>query len=1301
MPRRIHETDPKETFAVKRLLPHLLLLAVALAAARSCPATETEHIGIQVLPAPGKVQVDGRFDDWDLTGGVLACGDVENLRDKLSVWFHMMYDQKGLYLLARWNDATPLNNPGSSRGDYGFQGDCLQVRIVTAPDTKQERCSHLTCWRDRDGIDVIDVAYGRKFDQGGMKDAQKQGAVQELRTRDDGKGYVQEIYVPWALLCSQAVRPKAGDSLIVTVEPNFCTEALFRITIKDVFKADVVPDRVFTFMSSGCWGTGTLEPKGGVPLRNVRLSDGREFKVAMKSGLPVVDWTGLIQVKKLLGHKTIELTMPEDGYVSLHIRDADGAVLRHLLSASFMTAGRHAVRWDGLTTPNWRTPGEPVPPGEYAWHAIWHKGLGLRLVGWAHNAGSAPWDGPSGRTNWGGDHGMPICCDHDAERVYLGWSGAEAGKALLACDFEGSVQWKNSRGGMAGCTRVAVDGSTVYGQNWKGVLYRLDAKTGGYTNWEGTDTTDLAVLSIWPDLRDKAKDRKIKDVEADALHAAGGKLYLAVTQFDRVGVLDGRTGRLLKTVEIKRPVDLEAGPDGRLYVISEWTKLLAVEPATGRASTVVNGLQSANGLAIDAAGRLYVGLRDPDHQVRVYDRTGKLLRTIGRKGGRPLLGKWARDGMRFIAGMTVDPKGRLWVMELDDKPKRVSVWDTQTGRFVKEFFGPAAYGALGGAIDPADPLLMVGHGCEWRLDSKTGRASCVGVITRDGTSNARFGTAANGRLYLAVAGNWAFNEGPLRIYQRLGDADYRLRTVIYGVDKDGNEIGVTGHGQSAKAVKTAVWADENGDGERQQDEVAAFDGHHKFSGWYMNVTPELALYSGSKQFKPAGFTKCGAPRYDLSRPVEMPAPGLGSADGRLVLRGGDYGVDRTWLSCYDIATRRLRWRYPDNFNGVHGSHRACPPQVGMIRGSFGPCGAARLPEPIGNIWMIATNVGEWHILTGEGFYLARLFEGDPMKMSFPAPAVPGAILDNCPPGMGGEDFGGSIAYARDGNLYCQAGKTAFWNVRVVGLDTVKRLKGGSIRIDDADLARARAFRAQYLQEAVGTKRMAVRKLTPTFSGDLDKDFRDAGAQVIEYEKQRQAAARSAAAWDDTNLYLAWDVKDDTPWANGAEAPEYLYAHGDTVDFQLGSDPKADRNRGEPVVGDLRLSIGPFHGQPAAVIYRPKAKDKAPKTFYSGVVRDGYVVESVVVVQDARITVKLRRDKKGYVVEAAMPLSAVGLRPGAGLKLRADFGVTHGDKAGKDTVLRTYWHNQNTGIVNDEVFELKLEPRNWGEITFKE
>ena len=119
--------------------------------------TETENFGIQVLPAPGKVVIDGKFDDWDLSGGIFACGDVETQRDTYSAWFHAMYDRDNLYLLARWNDATPLNNPGSTLGDLGWNGDALQVRVIIHPDTPEAVSNNLTCWKGRDGGDVVQV----------------------------------------------------------------------------------------------------------------------------------------------------------------------------------------------------------------------------------------------------------------------------------------------------------------------------------------------------------------------------------------------------------------------------------------------------------------------------------------------------------------------------------------------------------------------------------------------------------------------------------------------------------------------------------------------------------------------------------------------------------------------------------------------------------------------------------------------------------------------------------------------------------------------------------------------------------------------------------------------------------------------------------------------------------------------------------------------------------------------------------------------------------------------------------------
>lgn len=267
---------------------------------------------------------------------------------------------------------------------------------------------------------------------------------------------------------------------------------------------------------------------------------------------------------------------------------------------------------------------------------------------------------------------------------------------------------------------------------------------------------------------------------------------------------------------------------------------------------------------------------------------------------------------------------------------------------------------------------------------------------------------------------------------------------------------------------------------------------------------------------------------------------------------------------------------------------------------------------------------------------------------------------------------------------------------MTGLDQVKAIAGSKISISDADIKQAQGFREAYLQEVTGTRRTTVARLTPTFTGNLDQDFK--GTELMSYQKQDEAAIRSAVTWDDKNLYLAWEVKDNTPWMNSATDPAQMYIGGDTVDFQLGTVADADKNRGEGVLGDLRLSIGNLQGTPTAVIFRKVSTVKKPRTFSSGVVRT-YIMDYVDIVAGANIMVKPTQGRN-YIVEAAIPLAALGFTPADGLTLRGDFGATHGDTGGR-TRLRSYWSNQHTGIVDDAVFELQMEPKNWGELNFKQ
>ena len=84
----------------------------------------------------------------------------------------------------------------------------------------------------------------------------------------------------------------------MTVEPNFTLAGTGRISVKDIFRPGMPIDRVFTFTAKKTWGVATLMPAGPVEPQPVHLADGRTFPVKLENGQPVIDWTGLIQVRE-------------------------------------------------------------------------------------------------------------------------------------------------------------------------------------------------------------------------------------------------------------------------------------------------------------------------------------------------------------------------------------------------------------------------------------------------------------------------------------------------------------------------------------------------------------------------------------------------------------------------------------------------------------------------------------------------------------------------------------------------------------------------------------------------------------------------------------------------------------------------------------------------------------------------------------------------------------------------------------------------------------------------------------------
>ena len=1394
-------------------------------------ATETENRGFRVLPAPGKVAIDGKTDDWDLSGGIFACGDVEHLRDQYAVWFHAMYDKDNIYLLARWNDPTPMNNP-ENFGGHGFNADCLQVRFIVFPEAVDKVATWWTLWRDARGQTVADRSSPgprNGFAENPLDPlprAEEQGVQQAFLAFPDGKGYAQEVAIPWKLLTANGMAPQPGESFRMTIEPNFTAGAYGRITIKDLFDANTAaPDRIFTFRAFKHWGTATLEPRGHVDPQPVRLADRRTFPVTLKDGIPTVDWTGVIAKFEWPGFKPVNFAMPFDGYVSLNIIAPDGSVARHLLNWDRRTKGPVTVKWDGLSDATYRTPGEPLPAGDYTWKAIAHPGAKLTFRGYACYGGRVPWNsGP--KDEWLGDHGVPSDVVTDGERMYLACNGAEGGRHLIATDLKGTLIWGlQNTTGAADPEHIAVADGSVYILHPKavwmgtgGTITRATAATGAYDMWPGTKSHILPIASVWPEgqpgpdhldgidahagklyvsasdpsfftqdvadwkaliqqlrsgtplarrimaevdpetctrldgfLADKvAQDKAFatwnggprfdnevvlalnallaaRDVAPDTAALSPAACALANRRFleqtfgaalhpkgpDTVAVLDIANGKVTRTWPVPLAGALRAADATHVYVVSGGSSIVVLDPTTGRLTPFADRLSNAKGLALDRAGHVYASVDAPDRQVIVFDAKGRESARIGRKGGRAPLGPWQADGLFAPAGIAVDRENKLWVMEHDRHPKRVSVWNLADGAFVADFFGPTHYGASGSAINPRDPNLMVGVGCEWRLDPRTGKSACVGAFDRQYHEFAAFREGANGRLYLyTVYGD--HGRGGVQVFERLGDANYALRAVLRNAGDQRKGPG-----------RAELWVDANGDGQEQPGEVQSQEGIlfcESNNGWCLNLGPDLTLYPFDikdktlKALPAAGFNACGAPAYSLATLRPMPAAmsagyerGSGcavpSADNKMILvnlRVKDHPAKFVWHG-FDLATGALKWTYPNPYYQVHGSHNAPAPEPGLFRGAFGPVGEVALAGAAGNAWIINGNVGEWNVLTSEGFYLTRLFNGNIFEWKWPADTTPGSDMTDVPPGCGGEDFGGSVTQASDpsagsghgGRVFVQGGKNGIWNLELTGLDQAVALPGGKLTLAPEDTKRALALRDDALQTAAAGAKLVVKRATTPLTGILARDF--AGATIVDYQKTEDARVRTALTHDDTTLYIGWEVRDSTPWINGATDISQMYACGDTVDLQLGTDAAADPKRGKAARGDIRLSIGNLQGKPTAVLYKFVSTDKKPRTFTSGVIK-GYEVDWVDALADARIQVRTIKD--GYTVEAAIPLATLGIKLTPNLALRGDVGVTHADPSGTRTKLRTHWANQQTGLVDDVVFELQIAPQNWGELVFE-
>jgi hypothetical protein len=1030
----------------------------------------------------------------------------------------------------------------------------------------------------------------------------------------------------------------------------------------------------------------------------------------------------------------VPFTMPEAGYATLVIEDAQGRRVRNLVSDTWFPAGPQAAAWDGLDEsgridgPNagiYTVLGAPVAPGAYGVRGLFHGPIALSYELSVNSPGAPPWS--TAPSPWRPASGGWLA-DHTSPRAALFLPGPRPRLLLASPVSEGNdaVIWTDLAG-------HKLDGRRWLGGAWTGASHlardagpRAVAGTSAYAGvaWEGhlrltAVRDDGAFPPVVP-----APAPETAATSLGGLAAWNGLLVAALPDENAVVFIDAATGQTRGRAPLPDGRGLAFDAEGRLLALSG-RRLLAFArpepPALGEARVLVDaGLEDPNALTVDAAGDIYVADRGASHQVKVFDARGRPRRTIGLPGGARV-GPYDPRHMDRPAGLAVASDGHLWVAEDSTTPRRVSVWTT-AGAFVEAFYGPPQYGG-GGALDPRDRARFYYAAqdkqstLEFALDWKSGTSTPRAILwlggaeatdppgkTGPGTPvyvgdrlyltdvfNSRpVGGSFNGNLWL-VRGARAVRVASLGVagaWPLLATPPFRARWPE-GVDP-------------AKPSEPMIyaWSDLDGDGRASPEEVTLARG--RIGSLTLNERLELCT-AGAMVFAPEGFTPGGAPRYDArhgrARAGSFYLDSVSSGSGQvLALRDGwTFSSGGPVRGFHDGAPL---WTYPNEWPSQQaGVWSTAPTREGELMATARVLSQTITPRgsDVGELVALNGVKGNIFLLSADGLFVSTLFHDG--RLGAPAWSLPlatrGARLDALT--LGEEDFWTDVSQTSDGAVYLVAGSGHSSVVRVDGLETARRLKAPPVTVTPRMLELASAWRAEVEGERrrrVGRDLLTVelRRAPVSVDGRLD-EWADADWATIDAPEgpraQREGRIEAAMAIAGRRLYVAYRSKLHDLLVNAGESGPLLFATGGALDVMLATDPKADPRRERPALGDLRLVVTRVGAAKRATLYRPKtASPRRPVPFSSP-------WRTVTLDEVTDVTDVVELAERDGAFELSIPLATLGLRPRDGLELGGDLGVLRGD--GRRTQRRLYWQNKAASTVSDLPTEATLTPRLWGRL----
>jgi hypothetical protein len=371
--------------------------------------------------------------------------------------------------------------------------------------------------------------------------------------------------------------------------------------------------------------------------------------------------------------------------------------------------------------------------------------------------------------------------------------------------------------------------------------------------------------------------------------------------------------------------------------------------------------------------------------------------------------------------------------------------------------------------------------------------------------------------------------------------------------------------------------------------------------------------------------------------------------------------------------------YPNRF----GRHDAPAAQRGLLIAPFRTNGVVEDVPNIGSITALGGDRGEWFVMSMDGIYLSSICQDIKGNV----------ILDETL--TGGESFGGFLWRDEEtGKVLVQLGGASYRLMEVTGLETCEKITLNltvSERLIREGVAIAQERQQQVVAEPERLRIAAVRNKVdepaPVMQ-PMSKPLIDGAVDVVVSEPGNAAVWwRAAMAIQGKDLVVMWQVADSSPWMNGSGQYTHAFIGGDAVDLQLDI----------PGRGAVRLLGAKVGGKNTVIYSQAEQKDASNPVTYSVGNNVSNATTLAVVKRLESATLQTSTGFNSYTALMRVPLADLGLDKARGSELRGVVGVIFSDPTGTNRASRLYWHDKQTGLVNDVPSEARLLPKRWGSI----